>query len=237
VSHAWVRALVPSTGAAAALALGGVCAVLAVMGAMKFGLWEIGDRSGGGAMALPRGPGEAHAPARDGRAVRADARRPARPSGAARRRAARRAHETTVVVARPTAPRRVSAPSPQSTPSRPAEQATPSPATQERAAPALVAPPSAPTHVATPVADIPVPRVPPPGGSLPDVVRDVSGTAGRTTEAALGSVGRTAETAQTAVREVAEPATAPVANAVPAPARPAVTGVVAGVLGSEPPPP
>ena len=235
--YAWVRALVPSTGASAALALGGVCAVLAVMGAMRFGVWEVGDRSGGGAMALPRGPGKAHPPARDARAVRADARRSARPSGAARRRTARRVHETTVVVARPTAPRGVSAPSPQSTPSRPAEQATPSPATQERAAPASVAPPSVPTHVATPVADVPVPRVPPPGGSLPDVVQDVPGTVGRTAEAALGSVGRTAETARTAVREVAAPATAPVVSAVPAPARPAVTRIVAGVPGSEPPSP
>src|SRR4029450_8131152 len=98
---------------------------------------------------------------------------------------------------RPTAPRRVSAPSPQSTPSRPAEQATSSPAPQERAAPALVAPPSAPTHVATPVADVPVPRVPPPGGSLPDVVRDVSGTAGRTTEGPPGPLGRAGEASQT----------------------------------------
>jgi hypothetical protein len=204
------------------------------MGAMRFGLWEAGDRSGGGAMTLPRAPRAAPAPARD---RHADPGASTRPRSAASRRRADRHSETTVVAARRTVRRPVSAPSARPTSRRSAEQPASAPATEERAAPAAGAQEPGRTKVAVPAIRAPVPQVPPPGGSLPQVVRDVPGTLGRTAETVMTAVGRTADTAQGAVGEVAAPATAPLVDALPPAARPAVTGVVAGVLpGAKPSP-
>lgn len=222
----WIRALVPSAGAGAALAAGTVCAVLAVMGAMTFGLWGSRAGSDAGAMAIPGVPRPAPAAGGDVEDAGADAAAATDATETSPRRPRRPAHQTTVVAERPAARGRAITPSP---------QATSRPPTAQPVRPQAVVSPPAHAQAATSVVAATAPQLPSSGAALPRPVRDAPGTVRRTAEAVLAPVERAADAAQSGVRAVADPVIARLP--APAPSAPQAAEVVAGALPAGAPSP
>ena len=220
VQHTWIRAFGSCTGAGAALTAGGVCAVLAVMGTMTFGLWASRSGPDGQTLALPRVPSAGPASGADVRTVRTAAVDEGR--SVAARRAPTPRFETTATVTRRSARRSPTKPSPRATPASPGDEARPS----------IPAP-----RLASPAAATSVPQALPSAVSIPPAGLDAPPTVRRTTEAVLAPVERVADAAQGAVREVAGPTVAPHADAVVTPVRGAVREVAGGLLGVRAPAP